>query len=125
MKSRLLILISLASLVVGVPAADGATEQEFLERYAGMLMEFREQLVKCVPLNEERKQALVLLEAEIERQKAKLPSIGSLEALGEDDEADADVDGMLAELEAESAKPVWSQNSTGACGPWSPGGSRA
>jgi len=49
MKSRLLILISLASLVVCVHAADEATEQEFLKRYTGMLNDLRAELTAKVP----------------------------------------------------------------------------
>ena len=49
MKSRLLILISLASLVVCVHAADAATEQGYLERYTGMLNQLRAELTAKVP----------------------------------------------------------------------------
>ncbi|MFC1805615.1 SUMF1/EgtB/PvdO family nonheme iron enzyme [Planctomycetota bacterium] len=49
MKSRLLILILLASLVVCVHAADAATEQEFLKRYTGMLNQLRTELTAKVP----------------------------------------------------------------------------
>ncbi|MBL7223670.1 MAG: SUMF1/EgtB/PvdO family nonheme iron enzyme [Candidatus Brocadiae bacterium] len=52
MKSRLLILISLASLVVCVHAADEATEQEFLKRYTGMLNQLRTELTAKVPQND-------------------------------------------------------------------------
>ena len=65
--------------------------QRLFERYAGMLTELRAQLVKCVPLIEERKQALALLEAEIERQKSKLPSADPNAVLRRGDEADANV----------------------------------
>ncbi len=51
MKSRLPILISLASLVVCVHAADAATEQEFLKRYTGMLNQLRTELTAKVPQN--------------------------------------------------------------------------
>jgi len=49
MKSRLFILISLASLVVCAPAAYGATEQAFLKRYTGMLNQLRTELTAKVP----------------------------------------------------------------------------
>jgi len=49
MKFGLLILISLASLVVRVHAADEATEQELLERYTGMLDQLRVELTAKVP----------------------------------------------------------------------------
>ncbi|NQT89357.1 hypothetical protein HQ560_21490, partial [bacterium] len=52
MKSRLLTLISLAALVVCVHAADGATEQEFLKRYTGMLNQLRAELTAKVPQND-------------------------------------------------------------------------
>ena len=46
MKSRLLILVSLASLSVGVHAAD---EAPFLKRYTGMLNQLRTELTAKVP----------------------------------------------------------------------------
>jgi len=49
MKSRLLIIISLASLVVSAHAADAATEQELLKRYTGMLTQLRSELTAKVP----------------------------------------------------------------------------
>ena len=52
MKSRLLILVSLASLSVCVHAADAATEQEFLTRYTGMLNQLRAELTAKVPQND-------------------------------------------------------------------------
>jgi len=51
MKSRLLTLISLASLVVCVHAADAATEREFLKRYTGMLNQLRTELTAKLPQN--------------------------------------------------------------------------
>ena len=49
MKSRLFILIFLASLVVCVHAADAATQQELLKRYTGMLNQLRTELTAKVP----------------------------------------------------------------------------
>ncbi len=49
MKSRLLILVSLASVSVCVHAADGASEKEFLERYTGMLDDLRTELKAKLP----------------------------------------------------------------------------
>jgi len=51
MKSRLCILVSLASLVVCVHAADAAREQEFVKRYTGMLNQLRSELTAKVPQN--------------------------------------------------------------------------
>ena len=49
MKSRLLALISLASLAVCVHAAAEAAEQELLKRYTGMLEGLRTELTAKVP----------------------------------------------------------------------------
>jgi len=49
MKSRLLTLLAIASLVVCVHAADAAKEQELLQRYTGMLNQLRAELTAKVP----------------------------------------------------------------------------
>jgi len=49
MKSSLLIVIALASLIVCVHAADAATEQELVKRYTGMLSQLRSELKAKVP----------------------------------------------------------------------------
>jgi len=49
MKSRLFILILLVSLVFCIHAADAATEQELLKRYAGMFDQLRTELKAKVP----------------------------------------------------------------------------
>ena len=49
MKSRLFILTLLVSLVFCIHAADAATEQELVKRYAGMLDQLRTELAAKVP----------------------------------------------------------------------------
>ena len=51
MKSRLFVLISLASLVVCAHAAEAATEQELLTRYTGILNQLRTELTARIPQN--------------------------------------------------------------------------
>ncbi len=76
--------------------------QKLLKRYARMLTELRGQLVKSVPLVEEKKQARTLLKADNEKQKSKFPSVAPRPVLLDDDETETDVDGLLVEL---SEKP--------------------
>jgi len=80
--------------------------RKLLDRYTGMLAELRAQLVKSAPLAKERAQARALLEAETERQKPKLPGVGSHAAVRKGGAADAGAAGVRAEPKAKSAKPA-------------------
>jgi hypothetical protein len=51
MKSRLLILISLVSVVFCLGAADAATQQQLVKRYDGMLNQLRTELKAKIPQN--------------------------------------------------------------------------
>jgi HEAT repeat protein len=80
--------------------------QKLFERYAAMHRDLRSQLLKAVPLNAQRKQALVLLRAEQRAQeRARVPGLEVSDVDLKGGDKPAGVDDLFEELEEQSKPP--------------------